>query len=137
MVSKKTIEAKFKRAGINPEKTYLWEEMKRELKAEIQNIVRLLHDEAFIICFYKSSNYFLLLTTHRIIIVENRHIIEVMYTSINEVKLNEVFSGGQTKMDNDTINIVLKSKQTIDIKVEIGTWHILYSIIKLITSQES
>jgi hypothetical protein len=134
MITKKTIEAKFRRAGISFERTHLWIDMQEKLKVEVQNRVHLLSNEFNVICFYKSLEYVLLFTTQRLIVLNNGTVDYHLYDSIFDVKLNKIFNSEQTKKENDEINIILKSGKQIDIIVEIGTWPILYSIIKLISS---
>ncbi len=136
MIAKKTIEAKFRRAGIKPTKTYLWVDMAEDLKREVQKEIQLQENEYCIICFYNFLNHFLVLTTNRIVIMDDGGVESYLYTSIDDVRLNEVFNGQQSKENNDTINLILKTGEKVNIKVENKTWHTLFSIIRLITVQD-
>jgi hypothetical protein len=135
MISKKSVEAKYRRSGILPKKTWLWVDMPEHERHEAQKHVQLLADESFIISYYKSGEYILFLTTQRIITIKSNKIDSYSYTSIKDVKLEEIFSGEKSKQENDVINVCLNSGEVVDIMVEVGTWHALYSILKLVISQ--
>lgn len=135
MISKKSIEAKYRRSGVLPERTWLWVDMPENERHEVGKYVHLQENEFNIICFYGLPGYILLFTTQRIVIVRDGKVDSYSYTLMQEVKLDEVFTAQKTKEDNDTINIILKSGDHLDVIVEKGTWHILYSILKLVISQ--
>ena len=137
MIAKINIEAKFKRAKVSSKRTWIWVEMPKDLKEEVQLRVQLLDNEYNMICFYKNIEYILLLTTQRLIVIRDNTVENYFYTSIIDVKLNEIFNDETTKTSNDIINVILKSGKQINVVVEKGTWHILYNIIKLIISQEN
>lgn len=132
MISTKTIEAKFKRAGINPRNTLLWRDVPIDLKLKIQANIKVDADESIIISFYQSPHYYLLFTTNSLIVSENYKITKLDYKFIDEIKLNDIFDGDQSKAENELINVFLKSGASINIKVEKGTWHIIFSILKLL-----
>lgn len=134
MMTNKAIEAKYRRADISPKKTCLWLDVPKSLKTEIENHVQLLDEELTVICFYKSLEYILLLTTHHLIVIINSKAEYYLYSSIIDVRLNEIFEEKQSKKENNKINIILKSGKEIDIIVEPETWHVLYGIIKQMSS---
>jgi hypothetical protein len=137
MMTNKTIEAKFRRADISSKKTCLWLDMPENLKNEIQNQIQSFDSELPIICFYKSIEYILLLTTQRLIVITNNAVEYYLYSSIIDVRLDEIFKEKQSKKENNIINIILKSGKQIDIIVEPETWHVLYGIIKQLSFQSN
>lgn len=135
MISKRSIEAKYRRAGVSPKRTWLWVDMPKEKRDELQMYVQLEDDESPVICYFKSAEYILLFTMQDIIVISEWQSVRYAYNTINNVALDEVFKGQNTKQENDIINIYLKSGQTINLVIEVGTWHILYNILRLIISQ--
>src|SRR5690606_461251 len=124
-----------RRAGISPRQTWLWDDLPENLRYELQKRVHLLKNEQNVICFYKSPEYVLILTTQRLIVVDHNVVHSYFYYTIIEVRLNEIISDKKTKTDNDIINLILESREQITIFVEKGTWHILYNIIRLLSSE--
>jgi hypothetical protein len=135
MISKSSIEAKYRRAGISPQKTWLWVDMPTEKKDELQRYVQLQDDESPIICYFESVEYILLFTMQSIIIIDKGKTDHYPYNVISNVALDEVFGGQKTKQENDIINLYLKSGEMVNLVVEVGTWHVLYNILRLIISQ--
>ncbi len=135
MVTKKSIEAKFRRAGVSFKQTFLWLDIQEELKFEIKKNIIFLENESCIVCFYSSKNYILLLTTLRIIMYDEGIINYYPFQLINDITLDDIFDTSKTKFENKTVNLVLKSGIKIAISVEQGTWHIWYNIFKLVTSK--
>jgi len=136
MISKSSIEAKYRRAGISPQKTWLWVDMPTENKDELQRYVQLEDGEVPIICYFKSVEYILLFTMQGIIVIDKGRADRHSYNTISNVALDEVFNSQKTKQENDIINLYLKSGEAINLVVEVGTWPTLYSILRLIISQE-
>jgi hypothetical protein len=137
MISKKSIEAKYRRSGVLPKKTWLWADMPENEKSEVQRYIQLQLNECIIICYFQPPEYVLFLTTQGVIIVNGDKTERYSYESMKDVKLEEIFTARKTKQESDVINILFKSSEVIDIIVEVGTWHVLYSILKLIIiSQE-
>jgi len=132
MIVVKTVEAKFTRSGIKTKKTILWKEIQDDLKDEIENKIRFLESEECIICFMESKKNILLLTTNRVIILGNRVNTVIPYTSIKKVDINEIFEDKKNKKKVDSINLILKSDETVTLKIEIGTWPVMLSIIKFL-----
>lgn len=132
MVAKSTIEAKFRRSGIQSKRTRLWVDIEEDIKVEISKYFHLQSKESNIICFYKSSDYFLLFTTARIIVINNSNVENYFFNEIIDVRLEEIFDNPKEKVINDKIDITLKSGDKVKLLVEEKTWPVLYNIIKLL-----
>jgi hypothetical protein len=135
MISKSSIEVKYIRAGITPQKTWLWDYVPTEKRQELQRYIQLADVKAPVIGYFKSVEYILLLTMQSIIVISNGKVDRYPYNVITNVALDEVFGGQKIKKENDIINLYLKSGETVGLVVEVGTWYVLYNILRLIISQ--
>lgn len=133
MVSKRSIEAKYKRAHINSSQTFLFSELPEKVRMNFQSIIDLKENEDCIICYIKSAEYSLIVTNIRIIIVRKNNITSYFHSLIKEVRLDSIFNEEQNKKQNNNINIIMEDGNEINLIVEKGTWHVLYSIIKILT----
>lgn len=132
MIAKSTIEAKFKRSGIKPKRTWLWIDMDETVRAEILRYCYLQNEEHIIICFYKSSSYCLLFTTERIMVIKEGTAKNFFFYDIDDVRLDEIFDNRKDKETNDVIDLFLASGDHVKLLIEERTWPLLYSIIKLL-----
>jgi hypothetical protein len=132
VISKGSIEAKFRRSGIQTKNTLLWIDIPLNLKNELSAFFTLKEKEFIIICYYNLPKYALLITTEQIIIVNHKKSHYYSHKDIEDVKLNEIFNNQKSKSDNDIVNVILKPGEEINLLLEKGTWTIMFSIIQLL-----
>ena len=137
MLSKATIEAKYKRAKLQATHTFLWEDVPLNLKAEIVRRIKILDGEMIAIYFYESNKYSWALTNVRLIVLDAGKETDYFYHLIKKVELRDLMSGDANKLSNDTITLVLQDNTLRNIKVESTTWHAIYEILQLLVHTSS
>ena len=126
------VEAKFIRSKLKSISTTLWDSTDNLVKETIIDKVRFELNEKPIICYFKKSSYWWILTNVSLIICNNNCIANYQLSNIHTVELNDLFDGIVKKKECSNLQLYING-QRIDLELENGTWPILYDIFKFIT----
>jgi len=131
MLSESAIKATYKRAGLTPVNTFLWDEMTDQIKDNVVNKLNIDNYEKFIICYLKNENYFLLYSNYRLIIFDEAEATFIPYRTIKRAEL-PIINSGNDKMEIDKLDITLRNGNVITIRIEKNTWHFFYGLFKFL-----
>ena len=115
--------------------TYMLSHINAEKAKPVLSVIELLSDETAIICFIPNDTYWWVLTDERLIVKESQ-ITYLKFQEINSIELSEIFEGEQSKSELASIDITTASSK-FKLKVEKGSWHVIYNILKFLISKES
>jgi len=128
MINPNIIESKFLRSRLTTNKTYLWKDVNEDTAKQILSLVELQDAESIILLFYDSKMKFWVLTNLRLITSEE----PIVLQDIHRVDIIDILESHENKMNGNHINIYLKNGERTILEVEVGTWHVMYSILKFI-----
>lgn len=131
MKSISTVRAKFLRSKIKAKFTVLFEDMDEIDKNFIIKNISLLNKETLILVFFPQKSYWWTLSNSRLIINNNSILHYLTLSEIEKVEINEIFEGTSTKESFITLSLI-HNNESIKLRVEENTWHIIYNIIKFV-----
>lgn len=131
MKSISAIEAKFLRSKILTTSTKLWKDTDITTQNKIIKSVDLTIDESFVLCFFLNDNCWWAITNKQLIISDLDRVRYLLLYSVTKIEPSDILNGKTAKQDIQTL--VLKNEQEeIVLKLEKGTWHVIYNIFKFI-----
>ncbi|MBK0380891.1 hypothetical protein [Mucilaginibacter segetis] len=136
MNNSSVVEAKFIRGKIKSKSTTLWISTDNFKKESIQNKFHFDENEKPIICYFKNSSYWWLLTNMLLAIYNNDKITNYKLVDIERVELNNLFDGTIDKKEYSNLDLYI-GNQHIQLGLEKGTWPIIYNIFKFIIRSPS
>jgi hypothetical protein len=125
------IKGKFKRSGINCNKTFLWENESSLLKNVFVGLLKL--DEVGIIYYVESEKYGWCLTNKRIIFLDGN---TLFLSDLKQVDIINIKENPSQKTTNRELTLFTKSGD-IKLFVEENSWHLFYNIFKFIISKNN
>lgn len=131
MINVSTVQAKLGRSGVKMLETFTWVDTPDLVKEYFNQKVFFQENEKPIISYYHSDNLNWLLTTTRLIVSDDRVDFSILIEDVEDVDILGVREREESKMECDNITIKTKVNQ-IEVKVEPGTWSIIFSIFKFI-----
>ena len=134
IIKQSIVEAKFQRAKLATEHTFLWKELPIKYKSTLEGIISFERNEHPIICFYESADYLWIITDIKLIIIENGMIGKYSYSGINKIELSDLLKGGSTKTNNRSLTIRLADDSSFKIRTEEKTWPAIYNILRFIVN---
>ncbi len=133
MISKSIIEAKFRRANLNATYTSLYSQLTDAEKIDFEKQILRLPDEDFVICYSSaSSKYFWIISTKRLIISSNGLSTYYSFNMIKQVEMTEILLEENSKFEINFIKILFENGTHEFLKVEKGTWHFVYALLKFL-----
>ena len=107
--------------------------MPPKIKAAISDRTTFNTDEEPILCFYKNSDKYWVLTTERIILSYDS--IENIYLNdIQNIELYKLFNESTNKLHINTIQLEINNK-LFDLEVEERTWHVIFNMLKFMLNK--
>jgi hypothetical protein len=129
MLSKSSIEAKFKRAKLKSSETVLWKEMNETESDKFLSKKAVKNGEEYIICYTKSPTYSWIMSNYELIVFDNEGVLYYPYKTIEKVILPEIITANKHKSEIDSISF-LSNGQIKCLFVEETTWHFVYDILR-------
>lgn len=99
---------------------------------KLLNSIPSVTEEEVIVIFYKSSDCFWIITLEKIIISFEGSWLTVLFQDIKKIDVDFL---EQPKQNISAIGLVMKNDSLIRLQVEATTWHVVFSIMKLLKEQ--
>lgn len=132
MKSLSAIEAKYRRGKLRSESTRLWKNTDALIQNEIVRSIELLAEEVIVICFYSNDDYWWVITNKRLIVKESPKVYYIFLSDIEKIRIEDMVYSNSSKLSSQTLFLEYK-QGSLGLKLEKGTWHVIYDILKFIT----
>jgi len=130
MKSISVIKAKFNRFKLKSNLTKLFEQLNETEKNLLASNIEFNKDEEIIICFIPNYHYWWILTNFKIIINDNQQTNYVFLNNIDNIDIKDILSTQVNKLNCEILHLNTKTGESIDLTVELNTWHAMYNILK-------
>ncbi len=133
MLSKSAITAKYKRAFLKTENTFLWNEVPSEIGDKVRTVTGDIFDRGCVLLFFESPSYFWGIFEGYLYVYDNLDKTYAAFKSIDKVLLPDLKEPGN-KSEINSLDIVWQDGRVLTLRVERTTWFFFYSLLKYIYS---
>lgn len=131
MKSVSSIRSKYLRLNVKGLYTKLYEQISDVDRDFLFDNLSLLGDEKILVTYLADRDYWWVITNVRLIACEKGRQLAFRLNNIKQLELREIFGGSSSKEENSIIDLLVMDTP-IKLKVETGTWHAIYNILKYV-----